>query len=82
MLSPPFLVTAKGEVVISVKADETYIHLCIRDNGNGIPKELQANVFKFGISSKSNKLHKMHGVGLFHCQLITEAHNGKLELGK
>ena len=70
----------EGEVVISARADETHIHLSIRDNGNGIPKEMQEDVFKFGISTKSNSLHKMHGVGLYHCHLITQAHNGKLQL--
>ncbi|MCB9007763.1 MAG: GAF domain-containing protein [Ardenticatenaceae bacterium] len=69
-----------GEVVISAEADETYVHLRIRDNGNGIPKEMQEDVFKFGTSTKNNSLHKMHGVGLFHCHLITQAHNGKLDL--
>jgi signal transduction histidine kinase len=69
-----------GEVTISAKADETHLHLYVRDNGNGIPKDLQEEVFNFGTSTKGDALHKMHGVGLFHCQLIAQAHSGKLDV--
>ncbi len=69
-----------GLVTISAEADESYMHLYVQDNGNGIAKELQTEVFKFGTSTKDNTLHKMHGVGLFHCQLIAQVHNGSLKL--
>ena len=67
-----------GHVKIITKTDSTFLHLEVHDNGKGIPLELQANVFNFGVSTKADTDHKMHGVGLFHCQLIAQAHNGKL----
>lgn len=70
----------EGEVGILAEVDETYLHLRVKDNGSGIPEELQQEVFKFGISTKGDSGHKMHGVGLFHCQLIAQAHNGELSV--
>jgi signal transduction histidine kinase len=63
-----------GIITITAEADECHIHLHVQDNGNGIVKELQQDVFKFGTSTKSNAAHKMHGVGLFHCYLIAQVH--------
>jgi signal transduction histidine kinase len=67
-----------GEITVTAEIDEIYLHVHIHDNGNGISKELQEDVFKFGTSTKVDAPHKMHGVGLFHCHLIAQAHNGLL----
>ncbi|MBK8905406.1 MAG: GAF domain-containing protein [Anaerolineaceae bacterium] len=69
-----------GLVTVTAVSDDNHIHLTVQDNGKGIAKDLQTNVFKFGTSTKSDALHKMHGVGLFHCQLIAQVHNGSLQL--
>ena len=69
-----------GQVTITAEVNENHLHLQVQDNGTGIPTELQQDVFKFGKSTKGNSLHKMHGVGLFHCQLIAQAHSGTLQL--
>ncbi|MEZ4592112.1 MAG: GAF domain-containing protein [Chloroflexota bacterium] len=70
----------EGEVKITADVDETHLHLRVQDNGSGIPEELQRKVFNFGTSTKGDSGHKMHGVGLFHCQLIAQAHSGMLSL--
>ncbi len=72
--------TRDGFVTITAEADESHIHLQVQDNGSGMDKELQQNVFKFGTSTKSDAIHKMHGVGLYHCYLIAQVHNGLLQL--
>ncbi|WP_420630072.1 GAF domain-containing protein [Candidatus Leptofilum sp.] len=69
-----------GKVIIKAKTDETHLLLTVQDNGSGIPEALQQEVFNFGTSTKGDSLHKMHGVGLYHCQLIARAHGGTLEL--
>lgn len=69
-----------GLVTIEAKSDETHLQLKVRDNGSGIPEEIQQEVFNFGTSTKGDSLHKMHGVGLYHCQLIAQAHSGTLHL--
>ncbi|MCP4420135.1 MAG: GAF domain-containing protein [Chloroflexi bacterium] len=69
----------EGKVTIVVDADETHIHLHVGDNGNGIAKELQRDVFKFGISTKMGDVSKMQGVELFHSHLIAQVHNGTLQ---
>jgi len=68
-----------GSVRIEVETQADYLLLHVRDNGEGIPPEIKEDIFKFGISTKKNS-HKMQGVGLYHCRLIAEAHNGKLTL--
>lgn len=70
----------EGVVTVTAVADDNHIHIQVQDNGRGIAKDLQPDVFKFGTSTKSDALHKMHGVGLFHCQLIAQVHNGTLQL--
>ncbi len=70
----------EGLVTVTAVADDNHILLTVQDNGKGIAKELQENVFNFGTSTKSDAAHKMHGVGLFHCQLIAQVHNGTLQL--
>ncbi len=72
--------TREGFVTITAEADDSHIHLHVRDNGVGMDKELQQNVFKFGTSTKSDAVNKMHGVGLYHCYLIAQVHNGMLQL--
>jgi signal transduction histidine kinase len=72
--------THDGLVTITAEADECHIHLHVQDNGNGMDKALQQNVFKFGTSTKRDAVHKMHGVGLYHCYLIAQVHNGLLTL--
>lgn len=69
-----------AKVIIAATNDDTYLFLRIRDNGRGIGKDVQRDIFKFGISTKEDADHKMHGVGLFHSQLIAQAHNGTLTL--
>ncbi|MCA9916717.1 MAG: GAF domain-containing protein [Anaerolineales bacterium] len=68
----------EGEVSLVADVDDTHLHLRIRDNGSGISEERLQDVFKFGTSTKGDIGHKMHGVGLFHCQLIARAHSGTL----
>ncbi|VAW34605.1 High-affnity carbon uptake protein Hat/HatR [hydrothermal vent metagenome] len=70
----------EGKVIIAVDADETHVHVRVEDNGNGIAKELQQDVFDFGISTKSGGVNKMQGIGLFHSQLIAQVHDGLLQL--
>ncbi|WP_420645185.1 GAF domain-containing protein [Candidatus Leptofilum sp.] len=69
-----------GKVIIQAKTDETHLYLTVQDNGNGIPEEIQQEVFNFGTTTKGDSLHQMHGVGLYHCQLIARAHSGTLHL--
>lgn len=69
-----------GQIKIMAEADDTHLYLEVHDNGKGIPEALLTNVFNFGVSTKADTEHKMHGVGLFHCQLIAQAHNGKLDV--
>jgi len=65
-----------GIIEISLKADKAngYAEVQIRDNGYGIPIEIQEEIFTPFFTTKLTK--KNTGLGLSICQHIIEAHNG------
>lgn len=69
--------TPEGTVDISTEVDNTCCRLKVRDQGPGVPKEWQADLFT-GRYSGSGSLTK--GVGLRIVKAIAEAHGGKVEL--
>lgn len=66
-----------GVVTIDVGIDPDYIFIHVRDNGSGIESEALEEIFLLGFTTKSKK-RRMHGVGLFHCKMIAEVHDGDL----
>lgn len=68
----------EGVVTIDVGIDPNNIFIYVRDNGKGISPDIEADVFSLGFTTKNGR--RMHGVGLFHCQMIAEAHGGQLTL--
>lgn len=52
---------------------QEFIGLKIKDTGIGVSKELQKNIFNFGISSKGSS-----GFGLYYCKSFVEENNGTL----
>lgn len=56
--------------------------LSIRDNGPGIPANMQKKVFREFYRTESNSKVKGHGVGLSFTRQIVEAHKGKIFIDK
>jgi signal transduction histidine kinase len=52
------------------------VWISVRDNGRGIPAEVQARLFEPFVSSRSDGF----GLGLYSCQQIAEEHGWKLDL--
>lgn len=50
----------------------------IGDSGRGIPSGQQAELFTFGVRADSSGKVKGHGMGLWSCRRIVEAHGGQI----
>lgn len=80
---------ANGTITISsIVKDENFITVSVKDNGIGIPKEIQHLLFQLdahiGRSGTDGELSS--GLGLLLCKEFIEAHDGKIwvesEIGK
>ncbi|PIQ24287.1 hypothetical protein COW36_23825 [bacterium (Candidatus Blackallbacteria) CG17_big_fil_post_rev_8_21_14_2_50_48_46] len=74
-----------GVISIHSKFSSEGVEVVIRDNGQGIPEELQTTIFDF--YNRNNRLIKDNaqadlstGLGLYLCRQIIEAHRGWLRL--
>jgi len=63
-----------GKIMIAAKILDEYIHVSIRDNGNGISKEILPRIFQPHITSKK----KGHGLGLSNSKRIVNSHSGQI----
>ena len=70
---PPLI---EGVVTVDVAIDQDHIYIHVSDNGEGIAPEAVDQIFELGFTTKGGS--QMHGVGLYHCRMIAEAHHGQL----
>ncbi len=77
-----FVAVNTGKVEVSVNRNETNgdITFAIKDNGVGIPKDKQQNIFKKFYQADTSMTRNAGGtgLGLAICKAIVEAHNGKI----
>jgi signal transduction histidine kinase len=64
----------RGKIEISLDSNSRSAIICVRDNGTGIPEEMQTKVFLPNFTSKSSGT----GLGLAMCQQIIESANGRI----
>jgi signal transduction histidine kinase len=71
-------------VHITISADINKGKACIsiKDNGPGIPVNMQKKVFREFYRTESNSKVKGHGVGLSFTRQVVEAHKGKIFIDK
>jgi two-component system OmpR family sensor kinase len=75
--------TAPGTVVrTSLTREPGYVRIGVRDNGPGVPRELQSNVFqRFARGDTSrNRAAGSTGLGLSIVAAVAQAHGGTVEL--
>jgi len=65
-----------GEISALLEQKDNFAVITIRDNGNGIPENIQEQIFKPFYSTKVNKRNT--GLGLSISQQIAEEHGGKI----
>jgi len=71
-----------GRIRLSARTDESDLTFSVADNGPGIPPEDQERIFeKFGQAQARQEGHKHStGLGLTFCQMVAEAHGGRIWL--
>lgn len=71
----------QGETInVSLTAKERSVLVTVKDNGLGIPAEIQADIFNIFSSTRrpGTAGEKSFGLGLSICRQIVEAHQGKI----
>lgn len=69
-----------GIISIGCSKQNNVIQCFVKDNGIGIPKEKQNDIFKkfYQVDSSATRKHGGSGLGLAICKIIVEKHGGKI----
>lgn len=69
-----------GEVIVSSKKETNEVIVCVKDNGVGIPKDIQANIFHKNTEyiTQGTNNEKGTGLGLLICKDFVNLHNGRI----
>ncbi len=80
--SVDFVPQKVGKISVEAKLDENDLIISVTDNGPGIPKEKQSNIFKkfYQIDTSATRKHGGTGLGLVICKGIAEGLNGRIWL--
>ncbi|MFS1514062.1 sensor histidine kinase [Chengkuizengella sp. SCS-71B] len=70
--------SSNPQINIEIIDDKRFIKLSVKDNGSGIPKELQDKVFEPFFTTK--KTGNNHGLGLTYGYNIMKKHDGDLKI--
>ena len=76
LLSNSMQHTRNGRITIALRADESGQLVTVSDNGDGMNEEVRSKAFEGYVSV--NREYWRHGIGLFVCRQIIEAHGGKI----
>lgn len=70
----------EGEIIISCKQDNKFLHFSVSDNGIGMDNNTINSLFKTGesYSKQGTAGEKGTGLGLILCKEFIEKHNGKI----
>jgi len=71
-------VNGKGNLIISSKHDAKFVKVYIKDDGPGIPKEMQEKIFAPFFTTK--EMGKGTGLGLDVVSRIMQQHNGSIKV--
>ncbi len=71
-----------GYINIFTKDLGEYIQICVKDNGIGIPEEIQGKLFRIdqNVSSVGTNDEEGTGLGLILCKEFVEKHGGKINV--
>ena len=82
LVSNAFKYTERGgRIAVSAQEQNGYLHLRVRDNGEGVPDNYKEYIFKkFGQAPQEDgrPARKGTGLGLTFCRLVAEVHDGKI----
>jgi len=71
----------KGKIDITVEQGKSHLHVFVKDNGVGIPKEDKKKMFSkfFRASNVIRMQTEGSGLGLFICKNVIETHGGRIK---
>ena len=71
-----------GEIFVDLNISKDWVKISIKDNGIGIPKEMQASIFDRFVQadSISKKQYRSSGIGLTLVKSIIELHHGTIRV--
>lgn len=67
-----------GRIAVSAARAGEQVHICVRDNGAGIPHEYQSRIFDKFVRVESGGQPAGTGLGLAICREIVRAHGGTI----
>lgn len=67
-----------GRIAVTAERAGEWMHISVRDNGPGIPTELQSRIFERFVQAESPKSVGGTGLGLAICREIVRAHKGSI----
>jgi len=68
----------EGRIEVGAKQVDQKIQIWVKDNGPGIPKEAQQDIFNKFTRLRKAEIPKGLGLGLAFCKLAVQAHDGKI----
>jgi signal transduction histidine kinase len=72
--------TEPPKIEISFETKKSFLIINIKDNGLGIPKEKQKDIFEMFVQSRFSDANKGSGIGLNICKKIVMNYNGKINV--
>lgn len=71
-----------GEILVNVFIEESSICISVKDNGIGIPKDMQRLIFDrfIQVDKLIGRTHEGSGIGLSLVKSLTEMHGGKISV--
>ncbi|MBE9031906.1 DUF3365 domain-containing protein [filamentous cyanobacterium LEGE 11480] len=66
------------EIRFSATVDDAMVRCCVIDNGMGIPAEKRQTIFEMYVRGATEQTVSGHGLGLYICRKIIEAHGGAM----
>lgn len=76
LLDNAFHHTPNGVVTVYLEGGSGYQQVCVEDNGQGMTEQMREKALKGYVSA--SKEYWRHGIGLYVCSKIVEAHKGKI----
>ena len=71
-----------SEITIRSEQAGSFIHVCVEDNGPGIPNDMKPHIFEMFYTGQNvvSDSRRGIGLGLALCKSIVEAHGGTITL--
>ncbi len=68
--------THGGQIQVSLWVDEGLQYICVADNGEGMSEQMREKALEGYVSASED--YWRHGIGLYVCHQIVEAHGGRI----